>query len=393
MALNQGIQETMKKDEYAGFEQGPIRPPSEADSLLIRLTRNCPWNKCTFCPVYKGRKFSFRSVDNILKDIDDLHSHLHTIIQASEPNSQVDMDKVNTIFRELDSRDRISFNAAWHWYTTGMESIFLQDADSLVMKPDDIVRVLERIRKRFPMVKRITSYARSHTIVRIKTQDIQRISDAGLNRIHIGLESGSDAVLKMVKKGASKDVHIKAGRKVKNAGMELSEYVMPGLGGVDLSKEHALETADALNKINPDFIRLRTLAVPGRAVLAQAYDSGKFKKCTDYMMAQELKLFLENLDGITSFIKSDHILNLLEEVDGKMPGDKEKLVAVVDEFLDMTPEKRVIFQVGRRMGLFSRVGDMADPGRLSRVEETCRLHGVTPETVDSVIDELMKRFV
>lgn len=385
----------MKKREniYQGFEQGPIRPPSEAESLLIRLTRNCPWNRCTFCPVYKGKDFSLRSVENIIKDIDILAFYLDKIINEAREKGRVDMNRINTLFNALDFQDRMAFNAALHWYSTGMNSIFIQDANSLIMKPGDLVYVLEHIKKSFPMVKRITSYARSHTLVRIKSDDMKRIADAGLNRIHVGLESGSDKVLKLIKKGCTKDVHIKAGIKVKDAGMELSEYVMPGLGGIALSTEHALESADALNQINPDFIRLRTLAIPGRAPMAEELHQGRFEKCTDLMVAEELKLFLENLNGITSYIKSDHILNLLEDVEGKMPGDKDKVVGVVDLFLSMEPEQRMFYQVGRRMGLFRGTWDMADGAVLDRVKETCRSYNVTVDNVDSVIEELMKRFV
>ncbi len=383
----------MKQDEYTGFEQGPIRPPSESRSLLIRLTRNCPWNRCTFCPVYKGKRFSLRAKESIIKDIDLIHGHLTAIVEEVETGSTVDMEKINAMFHGLDSDDRVAFNSAWHWYSSGMESVFLQDANSLIMKPDDLVAVLDHLRTCFPMVKRITSYARSHTIARIKPQDLVRIARAGLNRIHIGLESGSDKVLAMVKKGATQASHIKAGRMVKAAGMELSEYMMPGLGGVEFSKEHALESAHALNEINPDFIRLRTLALPGKSPLAAAHDQGEFQRCTDLMIARELKLFLESLDGITSFIKSDHILNLLETVEGQMPHDKARMVAVVDSFLDMPPEQRVVYQVGRRMGLFRGPTDMEDGTLVARAEEACRLHGVTVDNVDTVIDGLMKRFV
>lgn len=383
----------MKYEDYAGFEQGPIRPPSEAGSLLLRLTRNCPWNRCSFCPVYKGKRFSLRPVEHILRDIDAVHGHLETILRDAKDHGRLDMGRLNRVFSSLESGDRVAFNAALNWYSTGMKSIFLQDANSLIMKPDDLVRILEHIRTRFPMALRITSYARSHTIARIKEPDMARIAAAGLNRIHIGLESGSDKVLARVSKGCTKAMHITAGVRVKAAGMELSEYVMPGLGGVDLSTEHALETADALNRINADFIRLRTLAIPSRASLSEDLRSGNFTKCTDLMMARELRLFLESLDGIASCITSDHILNLLEEVEGTLPGDKAAMLAVVDRFLALPPRDRVSFQVGRRMGLFRGLDDMADPRLMGQVQETIRLYGITPETVDTVIDELMKRFV
>ncbi len=382
-----------KTDNYKGFEQGPIRPPSEANSLLIRLTRNCPWNNCTFCRVYKKRKFSLRSVENVIRDIDSLQGYIKKITEIIKPGGFVDNQVINSLYNNFEEKDRGAFNAAINWYASGMQSIFLQDANSLIMKPDDLVFVLEHIKKCFPKVDRITSYARSHTIARIKQDDLQRIADAGLNRIHVGMESGSDTVLKKIKKGADKATHIKAGLKVKQVGMELSEYIMPGLGGIDYSIEHALETASALNSINPDFIRIRTLAVTNGTVLAQEVKSGEFEKPNDAMMAKELRLLIESLDGIDSYIKSDHILNLFETINGKMPEDKEKMIGVIDHFFELEPQKRILYQVGRRMGFFRGPDDMDDSPHLERVKKACTLYGVTPENVDTVIDELMKRFV
>jgi hypothetical protein len=383
----------MKKDEYRGFEQGPIRPPSEASSLLLRLSRNCPWNKCTFCSIYKKRKFSLRSTENIIKDIDLLHTYIKGIMQDLDLTLTFDQKKINKLFNSFKVKDRTAFNTALHWHSTGMRSIFLQDANSLIIKPVDFITILSHIKKRFPLVRRITSYARSHTITRISSDNMKRFADAGLNRIHIGMESGSDKILKMIKKGVDKAGHIKAGLRVKEAGIELSEYVMPGLGGVELSIENALETAEALNMINPDFIRIRSLALPPRAPLSQQWENGSFIKCTDLMMAKELRLFLENLYDINSFIKSDHILNLIETIDGKMPEDKEKLIGIMDSFLDMKPEQQVLYQIGRRTGLFRGPDDMNDTELLNQVKQTCQANGITPENVDSIIDDLMKRFV
>ncbi len=383
----------MKKDEYRGFEQGPIRPPSEASSLLLRITRNCPWNKCTFCSIYKNKKFSLRSLENIIQDIDLLYTYIKGIMQHPDITLTYDVKEINSLFNRFDIKDRTAFNTALNWHSTGMNSIFLQDANSLIMKPDDFIKVLEHIKKRFPLVKRITSYARSHTIARISDENMKEFARAGLNRIHIGMESGSDRVLKRIKKGVDKKGHIKAGLKVKQAGIELSEYVIPGLGGVELSIENALETAEALNMINPDFIRIRSLALPSRAPLAMQHQNGEFEKCTDLMMAKELKLFLENLYGIDSYIKSDHILNLIETIDGKMPRDKENLLYIMDSFLDMPAEQQVQYQIGRRMGLFRGPDDMNDMELLNQVKQTCESHGITPENVDIILDDLMKRFV
>jgi hypothetical protein len=216
---------------------------------------------------------------------------------------------------------------------------------------------------------------------------------AGLNRIHIGMESGADEVLKMVQKGATQEIHIQAGIKVKKAGIQLSEYVMPGLGGKKLSRMHALETAEALNRINPDFIRLRTLAIPNHVELYDAYEKGTFEKCTDKMMAEEIRLFIQNLSGITSTIKSDHILNLFEEIEGRLPEEQENMLRVLDDFLAMPPERQMIYQVGRRLGQFSRLKDLENRMAFEQTEKTCTKMGVTPDNVDAMIDELMKRFI
>ncbi len=379
--------------EYKGFEQGPIRPPSEAYSLLLRLTRNCPWNHCTFCRIYKRKPFSLRPMEDILKDIDLVHTYISRIQQVIQPHGPVDHEAINTLYQSFETKDRVAFNAAMNWYASGMESIFLQDANSLIMKPHDLVHILEHIQKSFPTTQRITSYARSHTLVRIKDQDLRRMALAGLNRVHVGMETGSDKVLKRIRKGTTKADHIKAGLKVKRAGMELSEYVMPGLGGIDLSIEHAMETASALNTINPDFIRIRTLAVTPGTQLARECEQGIFEKPSDAMMAKELRLFLETLDNIDSQVKSDHILNLFETIDGTLPRDKERMIRVIDSFFDLPPDQRVFYQVGRRMGFFSGPEEMAKSPHLDQVRQACRHYKVTLENVDTILDELMKRFV
>ncbi len=388
------VHKQMKKtEEYQGFEQGPIRPPSEAHSLLIRVTRNCPWNRCTFCPVYKGSQFSLRSVDHVKKDIDTVHKHVEKIKKIADKSGRILRTDIRKAAENGEQLDTQAFNAALHWAAGGMQSVFIQDANSLIIKPSDLTEILLYLKKLFPWVERITSYARSHTITRIKDDDLRALREAGLNRIHIGLESGSDEVLKMVKKGMTKETHVKAGLKVKRAGMELSEYIMPGLGGEKYSKVHALETADALNQINPEFIRLRTLAIPSFVELYDDYEAGHFKKCTDIMMVKEIKLLIQSLDGITSVIKSDHVLNLFENLKGTLPRDKDLMLDIINTFLAMDPERQSIYQVGRRLGLFSSLSDMESPQRLAKAEKMCRQLSITPNNVDDVIDELMKRFI
>ncbi|GAB6191248.1 radical SAM protein [Desulfocastanea catecholica] len=382
-----------KKNGYKGFEQGPIRPPSEAGSLLLRISRNCPWNRCTFCPVYKGRDFSLRSMEDVLEDINRVHHYVLEIRKCAGKSGKVYPADIERL-RALDGAgDRAALNAALQWAASGMRSIFLQDANSLIIKPERLITILQHLQRCFPWVERITSYGRSHTIARISAHNLQLMAAAGLSRIHIGMESGSDKVLARIKKGVDKKTHIVAGQKVKQAGMELSEYIMPGLGGKDLSEEHALESADALNQINPDFIRLRTLAIPEHVELYAEYSRGDFQKLGDVETARELLVFLQTLDGITSTLKSDHILNLFENLEGKYPQDKEKMVGIVQDFLEMDPRERMLYQVGRRMGLFRGLDDMQAATKRQHVENACRRGGITPDNVDEAVDELMRRFI
>jgi len=379
----------MKEIEmYNGFEQGPIRPPSEAESLLIRITRNCPWNRCTFCPVYKNTTFSLRPVDHVLRDIDTVRQCVDIILEAKQqgvsPGKALTESNINDLHAE---------HAAYHFVAGGMQSIFLQDGNSLIIKPDDLIRILLRLKEAFPAVQRVTSYARSHTIARISDAHLKEMAEAGLNRIHIGMESGSNQVLQLVKKGTDKATQILAGQKVKRAGMQLSEYYMPGLGGAALSEENARETADALNQINPDFIRLRTLAMPQAAPLTSQFRNGEFDKMGEVDTARELLLFLESLQGITSTIRSDHVLNLFPEVDGVLPGDKEQMMQPVREFLALPPEEQLLFCIGRRTHRISRFKDLKAPVTRDYARQMCQQLDATVENMDEVIDTITERFI
>ncbi len=380
-------------EEYQGFEQGPIRPPSEASSLLIRVTRNCPWNRCSFCPVYKGSKFSLRPVPHVIADIDLVHQNIQQLEEAIEKEGGLTQELLSSFSQGLEYHQRMALSAAINWIRSGMRSIFLQDANSLIIKPDDLITILKHLRKMFPGVDRITSYARSHTICRIKDDKLKQFNEAGLNRIHIGMESGSDKVLTLIKKGSKKEDHIQAGLKVKKAGMELSEYIMPGLGGKELSSDHAMETAAALNAINPDFIRLRTLAIPNTVELFQMHENRVFSRQTDTEVAKEILLLLENLEGITSTLKSDHILNLFEEIEGVLPKDKAKMIGVIHRFLELPAYEQMLYQVGRRTGVFRRLADLNDSRRRSHAESSCEQFQITPENVNETINELMKQFI
>ena len=379
------------------FEQGPIRPPNEARSLLLRLTRNCPWNQCLFCPVYKNRKFSLRTVDEIKQDIesakqiaDDIKSLSLKLGHGGAVNDAV----ISAIFNQPGTNTHYRNIAAWLYYQT--DACFLQDADNLVMKTKDLVEVLKFLKAQFPQIKRVTKYSRSRTIIRKSVDALKKIREAGLDRVHIGLETGYDPLLKLMKKGVTGAQHIDAGKRLLAAGMEVSEYVMPGLGGREMWREHAVETAKVLNQINPHFIRLRSLRVPDRVPLHAKLKDGSFSMQTDDMLAEEIGLFISTLEGITSTVTSDHIMNLLEDVSGKFPDDKEQMLAVVQSYRDLSETDRLIYRVGRRGGAYRSIEDLKrDPATYQKIETL--VQEITaekgPDGVEEMITEMVDRYI
>jgi hypothetical protein len=375
------------------FEVGPIRPPSEAKSLLVRVTRNCNWNRCTFCPVYKDKEFSTRPVDKVISDIDLIDKHLSNIRASFSSPFEISADKVWSLTQNVAPLELVAFDYALKWFNDGLHSVFLQDADALVIGVEDLARILTHLRDRFPWIERVTSYSRSSTILKTGEDGLKLIKNAGLDRIHVGLESGSNKVLRLVKKGATKDMHIRAGRMAKTVGLELSEYVIPGLGGKKLTEEHAKETADALNQINPDFIRLRPLALTSRAPLFLESEAGRFQRCNDVEIAKELLHLIGNLEGITSMILSDHILNLFANLEGRLPHDKDQMLSILHAFLDMDSEQQLLFRLGRRLGIFENLTDMKDTRKLGRTRQIASNEGINAENIDVVIDKLVERFI
>jgi hypothetical protein len=303
------------------FEQGPIRPPSEAGSLLVRVSRNCPWNRCAFCPVYKNLRFSLRSVEDVLQDLDAMQA-----IYGERPTT-----------------------------------VFLQDANPLLTRTDDLVRILEGIHQRFPRVERVTAYARSHTLARRTVAELCRIREAGLNRLHVGMESGCDAVLQLVEKGVTRADQIEGGRRAKEAGFELSEYFMPGLGGKELSDANADDSATALQAIQPDFVRLRTTAVVPGSRLATLVTQGRMTPLSEVETVAEIRRFLTGLTDLTTQLESDHVLNLLMELRGDLPSDMARLLETCDEFLRLSQVEQNRFVLGRRLGWFVRLSDRSKP--------------------------------
>lgn len=320
---------------FMPYDIGPIRPPSEARSLLIRLTRNCPWNRCEFCPVYKGQRFEKKSVAEIREDI----------LQAAQ------------------------------FYGTRapqLRTAFLQDADSLILKTDELVTILSFLRQVFPNLERITSYGRGRTLARKGVDEWRAIKEAGLSRVHLGLETGCDDLLQYMQKGATAQEMIEGGRRVVEVGLSLSVYVILGLGGRAMWREHAVETAQVINRIDPDFIRFRTLCAREGTPLREKLDRGEFVPLSDEEIIQEERLLLAGLEGIRSRLVSDHISNLLEEVMGKLPEDKEPMLSILDRFLALPPQEQILFIVGRRGQVFRCLYDLQDEELRARIERAIR---------------------
>jgi histone acetyltransferase (RNA polymerase elongator complex component) len=377
------------------FEQGPIRPPSEAGSLLLRFTRNCPWNKCAFCYSYKGRQFSRRSLEEIKKDIDtaaDIYQELYDLSSTMGHGGRMTREVLEHVF--TGTRFNQYYRQIALWMYTAKGSVFIQDANSLVLPARVLAEALRHLKQRIPGITRITSYARSSTLAEKSVAELTEIREAGLDRIHIGMESGSDRVLKMIRKGVNAARQVEAGRKVVEAGMEVSEYIMPGLGGKELSDDHARESARVLNEINPHFIRLRSLRIPSRVPLFKEMQAGRFKPLTDDETVEEIRLFISLLDGISSRIVSDHIMNLLEEVEGKLPEAKEQMLATIDRYLGMPDEERLLFRLGRRGGALRLLNELNDPQVRQRLRLAVRdLPGQTGGSLEEIIKELADQYI
>ena len=378
------------------IEQGPIRPPSEAHSLLLRVTRNCSWNHCEFCHIYKGERFTPRTVEEVKKDIDTIQSMVSEIRSLSwsggfggEITASLASSILNRphLFHE-------GYRSVIFWLYKGGKNVFLQDANNLILRTRDLVEILTYLRKTFPSIERITTYSRAKTVSRKTVDELRELHDAGLSRIHMGLESGYDRLLEFVRKGATARDHIDAGRKVKEAGISLSEYIMPGLGGKSMWREHAIETARVLNQIDPDFIRVRTLKVLKIMPLYRKMESGELELLSDDEIVAEERLLIDNLDGIHSRFTSDHILNLLEELDGDFPEAKDRMLAIIDRYLALDRAERENFRLGRRSGYYRSLDDMENPELRARIDQIRkRIETERPGQFEQVISDLMESFI
>jgi len=332
--------------ERYDFETGVYRPPSEggSDSLLIRLTRNCPWNHCTFCGMYKTEKFQVRSTAEIKGDIDAMAALRDDLIGQSGAGGEIShQGAIALIEKHPRLNHHQGFAMLYHWLLSGGKTVFLQDANSLIMKTDQLIEVLEYLRRTFPSIRRVTTYARSKTLVQKSLEDLKAIRQAGLDRLHVGLESGDDTVLKKIRKGATAEIHIKGGQKALAAGFQLSEYWMPGLGGKALWEQHARNTARVLSEIDPHYIRSRPLRAWPGTPLAAEMEAGDFEMLTPTGQLRELRLTMQEL-SVTGRVCFDHAGNYWRNRRGGLlfsqsyegypfPGEKQTVLDLIDEGL------------------------------------------------------------
>jgi len=286
--------------------EGPIyRPPSEADSLLIQATIGCPHNRCSFCMIYKKRPgFKVRDISEIKEDI----------LKARE------------------------------YYGPCVRTIFFPDGNTIAMKTDDLCEICFFAGEVFPDLERITVYGSAQFIHKKGLKGLKRLAEAGLSRIHVGLESGDDVILKQIKKGTNSLEQVEAGRWVMDADIELSLYVILGIGGKERTKFHAKETANVLNKIAPDFIRLRTFVPKINTPLLEDVQNGTFQMLDPHEVLEETLSLIKGI-RVSTYVTSDHYTNYIN-VEGRLPDEKERLFREIEESMERDQKSFRPFFIG-----------------------------------------------
>lgn len=286
--------------------EGPIyRPPSEAHSLLIQATVGCPHNRCTFCMVYKdGVRFKIRPVEAVKQDL----------------------------------------RQARRIYGTAVETLFLPAGNTIAMPTDALCEICQYAKELFPALRRITVYGSSQYIYRKGPDDLKKLADAGLSRIHVGLESGDDVILERIRKGTRSVEQITAGRWVMAAGIQLSVYVILGIGGRERTASHAEQTAMVLNALDPDFIRLRTFVPKVNTPMLEEVQTGDFAILGPHEVLRETASLIEKLT-VHSQLVSDHYTNYIN-LHGELPGQKQLLLQQVKTALGRGAESFRPFFIG-----------------------------------------------
>ena len=334
------------------FETGIYRPPSEGGSasLLLRFTRNCPWNHCTFCAMYKSKKFQLRPITEIKADIDAMALLAQELKSASITLGQGGNITREAVMSIMDKTPELDYHQGFsmlvHWFMAGGKTAFIQDGNSMIMKTDDLIEALDHLKKTFPDINRVTTYARARTLVQKSSPDLLAIRKAGLDRLHLGLETGDDDLLKKIKKGVTSEGQIQGGQKAMAAGFQVSEYWMPGLGGKKLTQAHAKNTARVLNAVNPHYIRSRPFRAIANTPLHTQIQTGDVHLLSPREQLMELKQMILALE-VTSKVCFDHAGNNWRNAQGrilfthdyegyKFPDQKPKVLDLIEEGLAST---------------------------------------------------------
>ncbi len=283
------------------YEGTVYRPPSEAYSLIIQATIGCAHNKCTFCSMYKSKNFRIRSLEEIYQDLYMARNNYKTV-----------------------------------------KRIFLADGDALAIKTDDLKNILLKIEEMFPECERVGVYGAPKDIIRKSIDELKELKKLGLGIIYLGVESGSEVILKDIKKGAAREEIVEAGKRVKESGIKLSVTLISGIGGQNLWKEHALESADVISKIDPDYLGLLTLMVEDGTELKRKIESGEFKLLSPKEVMLETKLLLENIHVSDCVFRSNHASNYVP-LGGTLPKEKDEIIKTIDyvlnDYVSFKPEE------------------------------------------------------
>ncbi|HVI40963.1 MAG TPA: radical SAM protein [Anaerovoracaceae bacterium] len=384
----------MTEEKQTTYRIGPIRPPSEANSLLLQITEGCTWNRCKFCSLYKHEGFKAFPVESIKRDIDVMAEYAEIAREYQREdgswNKRAALEKLEMMTRNAQN----CYYLVYRWLANGGENVFLQDGNSLALKTEKVLEVLRYLREKLPRIKRVTTYGRAETLSKISVDQYKELKAAGLDRIHSGFESGSDKVLELINKGVTSEQEIIAGKNIKEAGIELSVYFMPGIGGKSLSRENALETARVVSEINPDFVRIRTAVIKEGTELWQEYLDGSFQLCSENEKLTEIKLLIENARNCTGVLASDHIINLLQEIQGRLDTDRQKMLSAIEEYFGMPEAEQKIFQLARRSGMVTRPEDL-ELLPADRLEKLAGIAGSIADDAlwDSEMNEMMTNFI
>lgn len=323
--------------------------------MLLRVTENCPWNKCTFCEMYKEYPFVYRTPEDIKKDIDAVARIRDEIIDISVQLGQKGIVNRDVGMAILQTDPSLNYNhcfvTVFNWLYSGGKTAFLQDADSMIMRPADLIDVLRYLREKLKTLTRVTSYTRSKTLSQRKEDDLRAIREAGLDRLHVGLETGDDELLKIIRKGVTSSEQINGGRKAMAAGFQLSQYWMPDLGGRERWRQHAENTARVLSAINPHYIRSRPFVPRPGTPIYEDYAQGRLHVSSPHERLEELQVMIEGLN-VTSRVCFDHNMNSWKNKRGgllfhqdyegyKFPEEKPLILELIREGLSVDESRHL----------------------------------------------------